>query len=386
MDLTLRPGDEAFRDEVRTWLAANVPDEVRPPDGPEMRAFDLAWQRRQHEAGWAGIAWPTEYGGRGLSLVQQMIWFEQYATAGAPPPGVCFVGNSHGGPTLIAEGSDEQKRTYLPEILRGDVVWCQGFSEPGAGSDLAGVRTRGVVDGEHHLITGQKIWTSYADLADRQELLVRTGEGRHDGLTWIVGDMSAPGIDVRPIRTMEGNHDLCEVFYDEVRLPLDDVVGGLGRGWQVAMSTLSFERGTAFMADQVEMARFVEQLTELAGDRFGRVGGTVADDDVRRRLSTARAEVAAMRALTYAGIARAERDGNPGPQGSITRLYLALLRQRLFTLGVDLLGHDGLALGGDDPTWGRRWLRSFASTIGSGTSDIQREIIATRVLGLPRTG
>jgi len=385
MDLTLSPADQAFRDEVRAWLVDNVPDETRPPDGPAMRTFDLAWQRRQYEGGWAGIAWPTEYGGRGLTLVEQMLWFEQYAAVGAPPPGVCFVANNHGGPTLIAKASDDQKQAYLPEILRGEVVWCQGFSEPGAGSDLAGVRTRGVVDGDELVVTGQKIWTSYADLADRQELLVRTGDGRHDGLTWAVCDMAAPGIDVRTIRTMEGHHDLCEVFYDEVRVPLSSVVGGLGKGWEVAMSTLGFERGTAFMADQVEMARLVEELTEVAGDRFGRVNGTVADDEVRRRLATARAEVAAMRALTYAGITRAERDGNPGPQGSITRLYLALLRQRLFSLAVDIGGHDGLALGGDDPTWGRRWLRSFASTIGSGTSDIQREIIGTRVLGLPKT-
>ena len=369
------------------WLAANAPTEPRPTDGIAMREFDLAWQQTQHRGGWAGIAWPVEYGGRGLSLIEQMLWFEQYASAGAPPAGVCFVGNNHGGPTLISEGNEAQKQEHLPAILRGDVVWCQGFSEPNAGSDLAGVRTQGLIDGDDLVVTGQKIWTSYADLADRQELLVRTesGSNRHAGLTWAICDMSTPGIEVRVIRTLEGHHDLAEVFYDEVRIPLENVVGSVGDGWRVAMSTLAFERGTAFMADQVELARLVDELEDLAGDRLGTTGPSVADDEIRRSLALARAEVAAMRALTYAGVSRAIATGDPGPEGSITRLYLALLRQRLGRLAMDVLEASGLDLGDDVPNWPRRYLRSFASTIGSGTSDIQREIIATRVLNLPRT-
>ena len=382
MDLHLSDGDLAFRDEVRTWLEEHVPTEVRPTDGPAMRAFDVDWQRTQHDAGWAGIAWPEEYGGRGLSLTHQMLWWEQYAAARAPHTGVCFVGNTHGGPTLIVNGTDEQKQRYLPSILDGSHVWCQGFSEPDAGSDLAGIRTRGVVDGDELVVTGQKIWTSYADLADQQELLVRTGDGlrRHDGLTWVICDMQTPGIDVRPIRTMEGHRDLSEVFYDEVRVPLANVVGELGDGWRVAMSTLSFERGTALMADQVELTRLVEELIDEAKER-----SLLADDEFARDLATARAEVAAMRAMTHAGVSRASRQGDPGPEGSMVRLYLGLLRQRVFGLAVDVLGVDGVVLGADDGrSWPRRYLRSFASTIGGGTADIQRDIIGYRVLGLPK--
>jgi alkylation response protein AidB-like acyl-CoA dehydrogenase len=382
LDLNLHDDDLAFRDEVRTWLEEHVPGEARPADGPAMRAFDVAWQKEQYDGGWAGIAWPEEYGGRGLSLTHQMLWWEQYAAAQAPHTGVCFVGNTHGGPTLIAKGSDAQKRRYLPRILSGDEVWCQGFSEPGAGSDLAGIRSRAVLDGDQLVVTGQKIWTSYADLADQQELLVRTADGarRHDGLTWVVCDMRTPGIEVRTIATMEGHHDLSEVFYDEVRIPVANVVGELGDGWRVAMSTLSFERGTALMADQVELTRLVEELIDEARGR-----SLLGDDEVVRQLATARAEVAAMRAMTYAGISRTARRGDPGPEGSMVRLYLGLLRQRVFALAVDLLGADGGVLGPDDGrSWPRRFLRSHASTIGGGTGDIQRDIIGTRVLGLPK--
>ncbi len=382
MDLQLSEEDRSFREQVRSWLEENIPAERRPTDGLAMRDFDTAWQRRQHDGGWAGIAWPIEYGGRGLSLTHQMLWWEQYAATEAPHTGVCFVGNTHGGPTLIVNGTDDQKRRYLPSILDGSVVWSQGFSEPEAGSDLAGIRTRGVVDGDELVVTGHKIWTSYADLSDQQELLVRTGIGdrRHDGLTWLVCDMRSAGIDVRTIRTLEGHHDLSEVFYDEVRIPLANVVGELGDGWRVAMSTLSFERGTALMADQVELTRLVEELIDEAKDR-----SLLGDDEVARALATVRAEVAAMRAMTYAGVSRASRQGESGPEGSMVRLYLGLLRQRVFGLAVDLLGRDGIALGADDGrSWPRRYLRSFASTIGGGTADVQRDIIGYRVLGLPR--
>ncbi|GAA4819019.1 hypothetical protein GCM10023232_14870 [Sphingosinicella ginsenosidimutans] len=294
MEYSFSAEDRAFRDEVRTWLRANIPIEERPKEGAAMRAFDTAWQRRQFEAGWGGIAWPTEYGGRGLSLMHQLIWHEEYAHAGAPPPGCMFVGLNHGGPTLMARGSEAQQADHVPRILSGEAVWCQGFSEPGAGSDLAGIRMRGTVDGDDVVVNGSKIWSSYADVADWQELLVRTDPDlpRHRGLAWVICDMKLPGITVRPIRTMAGATTFSEVFYDNVRIPLSNVVGGLTEGWSVAMSTLSFERGTAMIPHQVELQRTIEELIVLAGEVPGPIAGkrAIQDDEIAARLATVRAE------------------------------------------------------------------------------------------------
>jgi alkylation response protein AidB-like acyl-CoA dehydrogenase len=380
--------DEAFRDEVRTWLRANIPSETRPKDGSAMRAFDTAWQRRQHEGGWGGIAWPVDYGGRGLSLIQQLIWHEEYVHAGAPPPGCMFVALSHAGPTVMLRGTEAQKALHIPRIIAGDAVWCQGFSEPGAGSDLASIRMRGVVDGEDLVVTGQKVWTSYGDVADYQELLVRTDPSseRHKGLAWVICDMRLPGITVRPIRTMAGITNFCEVFYDEVRIPLDQVVGGLDEGWSVAMSTLSFERGTAMIPHQVELQRTVEELIALAGNVTGPDGRrpAIADDEVRARLAGLRAEVAAMRAMTYASISRAQRQDAPGPEGAMISLYFGELFQRVHAAAMDILGDASLERAGDVVAWTFRYLDGFKHTIAGGTSEIRRNIIGERVLGLPR--
>jgi alkylation response protein AidB-like acyl-CoA dehydrogenase len=389
MDLDFTPQEREFRDEVRTWLTENVPREPRPPGGRELREYELGWQRRQYDAGWAGVAWPKEYGGRGLSLLELMIWHEEYARAEAPFAGVTFVGLNHGGPTLIARASEEQKAYHLPRILRGDVAWCQGFSEPGAGSDLASLQTRAVIDGDHLVVSGQKIWTSFADLADWQELLVRTDRDvpKHKGITWTICDMRTPGIEVRPIRGIAGGEaHFCEVFYDEVRIPIDNVVGAVNDGWSVAMSTLSFERGTAFLAHMVEMARTVEDLVDLARRRTGPDGRrpAIADDELGRRLATVRAEVSALRAMTYAGISRAARSSQPGPEGSMLRLFSSELSQRIARLALDILGDTARYEGGDTDRWPFAYLGSFQATIAAGTRDIQRNIIGERVLGLPR--
>jgi len=388
MDLEITAEDRAFRDEVRSWLHENVPRELRPEIGPEARAFDLAWQRKQFEGGWAGVAWPKEYGGRGLSLLQQMIWFEEYARAGGPYIGTCFVGINHAGPTLIARGSDAQKSFHLPKILRGDVVWCQGFSEPSAGSDLASLKTRAVLDGDALVVTGQKIWTSFAQLADYQELLVRTStEGRkHHGITWVICDMKSPGIEVRPIVTMSGGAEFCEVFYENVRIPVANVVGKLDDGWGVAMSTLGIERGTGFIPEQMALAAEVEELIAEARVRVGPDGRrpAIADDEIARRLAQLRAEVAALRAMTLATVSRARRQPVPGPEGSLTKIFFSDIRQRMYKLAMEILGADALVLTGMADGWTRSYLRSYAATLGGGTSEIQRNIVAERILGLPK--
>jgi alkylation response protein AidB-like acyl-CoA dehydrogenase len=319
-----------------------------------------------------------------------LIWFEEYGRTGLPGINACFVGLSHAGPTLITRASEEQKQFHLPKILGGDVVWCQGFSEPEAGSDLASLKTRAVVDGDELVVTGQKIWTSYADVSDYQELLVRTDPdvAKHKGITWVVCDMKSPGIDIRPIETMDGEEEFCEVFYNEVRIPLKNVVGDVNDGWSVAMSTLAFERGTAFTVNQVRLATVVEDLIEEAKHRTGPDGRrpAIADDEIARRLGRARASVASLRAMTYRGISRGLRSGTPGAEGSIIKLYYADVVKEVFKLAFDIVGINGLehihrgAPGG----WSGSYLYSMSQGIGGGTSEIQRNIIGERVLGLPR--
>jgi alkylation response protein AidB-like acyl-CoA dehydrogenase len=382
MEISFSPEEQRFRDECRAWLHDNVPGEQRPLNASDAIDFDKAWQRRLFDAGWAGINWPEEYGGRGLSIVQQVIWLEEYARAQAPWIGANFVGINHGGPTLIMNASEEQKAYHLPRILKGEAIWCQGFSEPGAGSDLAGVKTRARIEGDELVINGTKIWTSFAHVADWQELILRTEEGsrRHTGLSWVICDMHAPGIEIRPIRKISGQVEFTQVFYDDVRIPLANVVGGLGNGWKVAMSTLSFERGTGFIADQVKQSQEIEHLIEQA-----RATGAIRDERIAWDLAQMRAEVTALRAMTYRNISEVVRHGQPGAEASVIRLFTAELGQRLDRMGVRLLGEAALDFryGNDDAVGD--YLRGFAGTIAGGSSQIQRDIIGERVLGLPKS-
>ncbi|WP_375396608.1 acyl-CoA dehydrogenase family protein [uncultured Sphingomonas sp.] len=374
--------DVVFRAEARAWLEASIPRERRPHrTGDAQRAYDVAWRRRQFDAGWGHIAWPERYGGRGLPLSRQLIWYEESARAGAPDHtgNSFFVALQHAGPTLIARATEDQQTFHLPRILRGDAIWCQGFSEPGAGSDLAGIRTRGVVEGDEIVVTGQKIWTSYALYASYQELLIRTepGSRRHRGLTFVICDMSLPGIDVRPIRNIAGGTDFCEVFYDEVRMPVSSVVGGLGNGWDVAMSLLSFERGAASFPVAIETARRIDELIDYARAALPALDGSALGE----RLAQARADAAALQAMVHLLIAR---DSAPA-EGSYIRLCLAELGRRASALAMDVLGPEALDREAFDE-WPRRYLEDFKLTIAAGTSQIQRNIIGERVLGLPRQG
>jgi len=382
MDIAFSPEEERFREECRDWLHANVPKEKRPLDAVDALDFDKAWQRRLFDAGWAGINWPVEYGGRGFSIVQQVIWLEEYAKAHAPWIGANFVGLNHGGPTLIMNASEEQKAFHLPRILKGEAIWCQGFSEPGAGSDLAGIRTRGRVEGDELVINGSKIWTSFAHVADWQELVLRTEEGskRHRGLSWVICDMHAPGIEIRPIRKINGQTEFAQVFYDEVRIPLSNVVGGLGNGWKVAMSTLSFERGTGFIADQVKQSQEIAEQIARA-----RECGAIHDDAIATELAQLNAEVAALRAMTYRNISEVIRTGQPGPEASVIRLFGSELGQRLERMALRLTGSAVLDFRYGDDNLVADYLRGFAATIAGGSAQIQRDIIGERLLGLQKS-
>ena len=393
MDLRDSEAEQAFRLELRAWLQEVVPTlGPRPPlkDWVALRSYDTTWQRMLHDAGYAGIDWPVEGGGRGASPVEALVYLEELERAHAPYVGVNFVGLLHAGPTIVAEGTAQQRARFLPPILRGDEVWCQGFSEPDAGSDLAALRTRAVRDGDDYVISGSKIWTSHAEVADFCELLVRTSDDgpKHRGITWLVMPMDAPGIEVRPLRTISGTSEFAELFLDEVRVPSSNRVGEENDGWRVTMVTLSFERGTAFVGELLETMELLRQLRSLA-----RRLGAWDDPEVQRRLGHMAAELDALWALARRNVSQAARSGVPGVGGSVFKLAFSELRQRVAQLGMDLLGPaqlslDELAVPHGAPLGNgvltELWLNAFNRTIAAGTSQIQRNIVAERILGLPK--
>ena len=368
-----------FRAEVRTWLEENNPGTPPSLDSAgEIRTWSAAWQRKQFDAGWAGINWPAEYGGRGLSFSKQIVWFEEYVQAGLPVGRNCFVvALAHAGPTLIARGSEEHKSMYLAPILRGEHVWCQGFSEPDSGSDLASLQTRAEIDGDELVVNGQKVWTSYAHLADLQELLVRTDPTvpKHKGITWVICDMNAPGIEVRPIRTIDGGAHFSEIFYTDVRIPLGNVVGDINDGWSVAMSTLAIERGPAALDYQLGTLRDIDELVEVA-----KVNGRIRNDELAVRLAQVRAEGAALRSMTYLSVAESISGGAPSAMTTAVRTFWGELQHKVGRLAIDVIGPESLELG----KWSEYWLTQFSAGIAGGTKDIQKNIIGERALGLPR--
>ncbi|HEV3368436.1 MAG TPA: acyl-CoA dehydrogenase family protein [Acidimicrobiales bacterium] len=391
MDLRYSAAEDQFRDELRAWLVTTLPTlGAAPPadDWPARRAFDARWQRLLFDAGYAGVDWPTEGGGRGASPVEQLIFKEECERAGAPYVGVNFVGLLHAGPTIIAEGTAAQKERYLPAILRGDDVWCQGFSEPDAGSDLASLRTRAARDGDEYVVTGSKIWTSHAEVADHCEMLVRTGEEGRRGITWLIVPMDSDGIEIRPLRTIAGSDEFAELFLDEVRVPVANRVGEENDGWRVTMVTLSFERGTAFVGDLLESMRLLDAVYSLA-----RRLGLLDDAGLRRRLGHLTAAFDALWALTKRNVSEAAETGVPGIGGSVFKLSYSEQAQALSDLAMEvldrgalcadpLLGPDGVGLGNDEQL--HTWFKSISLTIAAGTSQVQRNIVAERILGLPK--
>jgi alkylation response protein AidB-like acyl-CoA dehydrogenase len=376
MDLRYSEEDEAFREELRAWLDKELPSLEPQPERDAWQArrkWDTDWQRRLFDAGFAGLNWPREYGGRDAPLGQQLIFLEETTRARAPYVGVNFVGQLHAGPTIIAEGTDTQKRDHLPKILRGEEVWCQGFSEPGAGSDLASLRTSAVRDGSDYVVNGQKTWCSFGHVGDFGELLVRTDPDapKHKGITWLMLPMDLPGIEVRPLRTVLGSSEFCELFLDEVRVPVECRVGDENDGWRVTNVTLSFERGTAFVSELVDAMRLVDDLAPL-----------VRDPSHRRELGHIAAELDGVWALTKRNVTQSAR-GTQGRGQFMIKLAYSEARQKLGELSLRVLDRDALAVDGVGGFVEER-LRTLALTIAAGTSQIQRNILGERVLGLPK--
>jgi alkylation response protein AidB-like acyl-CoA dehydrogenase len=375
VELRYSDADEAFRAELRAWLdatLAGVPPQPARDDWDARRKWDTDWQRRLFDAGYAGLHWPKEYGGRGASPTEQLIFYEETTRARAPYVGVNFVGVLHAGPTLIEEGSTEQKAEHLPKILRGDEVWCQGFSEPGAGSDLASLRTRADRDGDDYVLNGQKIWCSFGHVADVGEFLVRTDpqSPKHRGISWLILPMHLPGIEIRPLKTVLGSSEFAEVFLTDVRVPVANRVGAENDGWRVTNVTLKYERGTAFVSELVDSMRLCADLAPL-----------VHDPTARRELGRCAAEFDALWALTKRNVSQAAR-GVTGPGAFVIKLAYSEARQRFGELCLRVLERDALHVDGNELVEER--LRTLALTIAAGASQIQRNIIGERLLGLPR--
>lgn len=375
MDLADTPEEAEFRARLREWLAKALPPlpaRPSPDDWPARRAYDLGWQRLLYDAGYAHVHWDA-------SPTVRLIFLEETEEAGAPYVGAGFVGLLHAGPTIAAEGTAAQRERWLPPILRGEEVWCQGFSEPDAGSDLAALRTRARRDGDAYVVSGSKIWTSHAEVADWCELLVRTDPSapRHRGITWLAMPMDAPGITVRPLRTLAGSAEFAEVFLDEVRVPVGNRVGEENDGWRVTMVTLSFERGTAFAGEVVACRRTLGALA-----REARRNGRWDDPALRRRLGRLNAELRALWRLTQWNVSEAQASGGvPGVGGSVFKLRYSHIRQELYDAAADVLGDDALDL---ERPWVLDRLSSLSYTIAAGTSQIQRNIVGERILGLPK--
>ncbi|MEU6351512.1 acyl-CoA dehydrogenase family protein [Streptomyces sp. NPDC047072] len=371
MDLAYSPEEEEFRARLREWLAKALPTLPRKPspqDWPGRRAYDLGWQRMLYDAGYGHVHWDA-------SPTMRLIFLEETELAGAPYVGAGFVGLLHAGPTIAAEGTPEQRERWLPPILRGEEVWCQGFSEPDAGSDLAALRTRAWRDGDEYVVTGSKIWTSHAEVADWCELLVRTDAAapKHRGITWLAMPMSAPGVTVRPLRTLAGSAEFAEVFLDDVRVPVSYRVGEENDGWRVTMVTLSFERGTAFVGEVVACRRMLGELARTA-----RENGRWDDPVLRRRLGRMNAEFRALWRLTQWNVSGG---GVPGVGGSVFKLRYSHARQELYDVAAEVLGAGAFDL---ERPWVLDRLSSLSYTIAAGTSQIQRNIVAERILGLPK--
>ncbi len=396
MDFSFTPAQEAFRQELRAWLQANVPPtaahlrHLRPHASPEDLAFLRAWQKKVYEGGWAGISWPRAYGGRGASLVERMIFDEEMAAHHAPAL-LNVLGLEIVGPTLIVHATESQKKAHLPKILSGEEIWCQGYSEPNAGSDLAALQTRAIEHGDYFVVTGQKVWTSLAFYADWCLLLVRTNPNvpKHQGLSCLLVDMRSPGITIRPLRTMTGDSEFNEVFFEEVKVPKENLLGEKDQGWRVIITSLMFERQGLGFYFTFAQKRHYQDLVATARQHHRYGAPVCADPLIRQKLAHLYIETELLKLHNYRALTRLLRGNPPGPEGSIAKLLWAETNQGLQDLAVEIQGvagqlDDGEQRAIDHGYWQYGFLRARANSIEGGTSEIQRNIIAERVLGLPK--
>lgn len=406
MDLAYPSDAEAFRVEIRAWLVENLPDrwfdegfELTPAERAE---FDSAWIRTLHEGGWICASWPTEYGGKGLSVMQNVVLAEEFARAHAPMR-ADFFGDTLVGPTILQWGTEEQKRQFIPGILKGEISWCQGFSEPNAGSDLASLSTKAELDGDEWVINGQKVWTTQAQYADYCFVLARTDPDapKHKGISYLLVPMKQPGIEVRPIVQPDGSAEFNEVFFTDARCPKDNVVGGVNNGWKVAMTTLGFERGTSATTGYRRFAKELDQIIASA-----RENDRINDPIIRQRIIKQWSRIQIMRVnglRTLSATVSGKKDAGVSALGAMNKMFWSETHRDTMELGLDVLGMDGQILtGSSDDEFiagvGRRsqarvypaspmqvsFFFSRSETIWGGTAQIQRNIVSERVLGLPR--
>jgi alkylation response protein AidB-like acyl-CoA dehydrogenase len=382
MDLTFSDRETAFRDELRAWLAENPPAAKPPADAGDdaQFAYRRDWQRRLYDGGWAAPAWPTEHGGRGASQSESAIYFEELGRARVP-----FAANTLGlllgGPTLMVWGTPEQKERYLLPILSGEEIWCQGFSEPDAGSDLASLKTRAVKDPAHPdewVVTGQKVWTSGAQYSKWCMLVARTdGEvAKHKGLTYFLMDMDQAAVQVRPLRQITGEAEFNELFIEEARIPDANVVGGVGNGWKVALTTLMNERAGLGFALQIRLRQLLDDIIAAAAEK-----GLLENPLYADKIAELHGRCEAIRLLAWKGLTDAERYGQPGPEGSLVKWLWSDTNQIATQLAVDVIGPEALITG---TSWSYELLRARGNTIEGGTTEVLKNIVAERVLGLPR--
>jgi alkylation response protein AidB-like acyl-CoA dehydrogenase len=379
VDLRDTAEEAAFRAELRDWLETNLPEEKRGGRGGAQRfddAFGREWSRKLYDAGYAGLTWPKEYGGAGAPYSFQAIFYEEMARAQAPAH-VGVIGLGMAGPTIMAHGTEEQKQAHLSKILSAEEVWCQGFSEPGAGSDLAAARTRAERQGDVYVVNGQKVWSSFAHIADFCILVTLSDPDapRYQGLTYLIVDMKAPGVEVRPLRQITGEAEFNEIFFNDVQVPVTNLLGDEGHGWQVAMTTLLHERGTLGFALTAALEVGVNKLIDVARDKVNGNAGA------RERVAAEWIELQALRYTNYRSLGTYQRTGIPGPEGSAIKLRWSEQNQRMTKLARELLGPEGIL---DDGWWHHQQLRSRGNTIEAGTSEVLRNIVAERVLGLPK--
>jgi alkylation response protein AidB-like acyl-CoA dehydrogenase len=377
MDLTFTERETAFRDELRAWFAANPPGDEPSHDEDAHYAWRRDFQRRLAQDGLAAVHWPPEYGGRGATLTESAIFFEELGRSGAPLP-ANVLGLLLAGPTIMAWGTPEQKERHLAPILSADEIWCQGFSEPDAGSDLAALKTRAVKQGDDWVVTGQKVWTSGAQYSKWCMLVARTDPDapKHKGLTYFLMDMEQEGVEIVPLRQITGEPEFNELFIDGARIPDENVLGGVGNGWKVALTTLMNERAGLGFSLQVRLRQLLDALIEEAGGR-----GLLDDPVVADRLGDLHLRTETLRLTAYRGLTAIEKYGQPGPEGSLLKWIWSDTNQQLSQLAADLLGPTALEAGN---RWAYELLRSRGNSIEGGTTEVLKNIVAERVLGLPK--